>query len=69
EINLESVKQHVLAQLPAWQVPRDWWLVESLQPSQRGKLSRSDWRKRYLARNGKTNEANSKDGNIRAARA
>ena len=44
----ESLKQFLLAQLPAWQVPREWWLVESLFASQRGKLSRVEWRKRYL---------------------
>ena len=44
----ETLKQFLLAQLPAWQVPREWWLVESLFASQRGKLSRAEWRKRYL---------------------
>jgi long-chain acyl-CoA synthetase len=46
----ETLKQFLLSQLPAWQVPREWWLVESLFASQRGKLSRSEWRKRYLER-------------------
>lgn len=46
----ETLKQFLLAQLPAWQVPREWWLVESLFASQRGKLSRAEWRKRYLDR-------------------
>jgi long-chain acyl-CoA synthetase len=44
----EALKQFLLAQLPAWQVPREWWLVESLFASSRGKLSRAEWRKRYL---------------------
>jgi acyl-CoA synthetase (AMP-forming)/AMP-acid ligase II len=44
----ETLKQFLLAQLPAWQVPREWWLVESLFASRRGKLSRAEWRKRYL---------------------
>lgn len=44
----ETLKQFLLSQLPAWQVPREWWLVESLFASQRGKLSRAEWRKRYL---------------------
>ncbi|HWC61378.1 MAG TPA: fatty acid--CoA ligase family protein [Verrucomicrobiae bacterium] len=44
----EALKQFLLAQLPAWQVPREWWLVESLFASPRGKLSRAEWRKRYL---------------------
>jgi acyl-CoA synthetase (AMP-forming)/AMP-acid ligase II len=46
----EALKQFLLAQLPAWQVPREWWLVESLFASQRGKLSRAEWRKRYMDR-------------------
>ena len=45
----ESLKQFLLARLPAWQVPRDWWFVESLEANQRGKLSRAEWRKKYLA--------------------
>jgi len=44
----EALKQFLLAQLPAWQVPREWWLVESLFANHRGKLSRAEWRKRYL---------------------
>lgn len=46
----EALKQFLLAQIPAWQVPREWWLVESLFANHRGKLSRAEWRKRYLER-------------------
>ncbi len=45
----KSLKEFLGARLPAWQVPREWWLVDSLQANQRGKLSRAEWRKRYLA--------------------
>jgi len=34
--------------LPAWQVPREWWFVDGLESNRRGKLSRAEWRKRYL---------------------
>ena len=44
----ESLKQFLMEKLPAWQVPREWWFVESLEATQRGKLSRAEWRKRYL---------------------
>lgn len=44
----ESLRQFALEQLPAWQVPREWWFVEGLEANGRGKLSRSEWRKRYL---------------------
>ncbi len=47
--NVETIKQHVMGRLPAWQVPRDWWLVESLEANHRGKMSRAEWRMRYLA--------------------
>lgn len=43
-----ELKQHLLAKLPAWQVPREWWVVPSLQVNQRGKLARGLWRQRYL---------------------
>ncbi|HRI13236.1 MAG TPA: fatty acid--CoA ligase family protein [Verrucomicrobiota bacterium] len=34
--------------LPAWQMPRRWRQVESLSPSDRGKLSRRAWRERLI---------------------
>jgi acyl-CoA synthetase (AMP-forming)/AMP-acid ligase II len=48
----DELKQHLLARLPAWQVPREWWFVESLAPDGRGKLSRAQWRARYLVAHG-----------------
>ena len=44
----DDLKQFLLAQLPAWQVPRQWVLVKSLPANQRGKLSRAEWRRRLL---------------------
>jgi len=49
-VPVENLKQFLLTRLPAWQIPRDWWFVDSLETNQRGKLSRSEWRKKYLAR-------------------
>jgi long-chain acyl-CoA synthetase len=46
----EHLRQFLLAKLPSWQVPREWWFVEALETNQRGKLSRREWRDRYLAR-------------------
>jgi acyl-CoA synthetase (AMP-forming)/AMP-acid ligase II len=37
-----------LEKLPSWQVPKDWWLVESIDADQRGKISRVLWRQRYM---------------------
>jgi long-chain acyl-CoA synthetase len=42
----EALRQFLLDQLPAWQIPREWRLVDSLAPNQRGKLSRVEWRSR-----------------------
>jgi len=52
----EALKQFLLARLPAWQVPREWWLVESLFASRRGKLSRNEWRRRYVEKAVKAGE-------------
>ena len=44
-----GLRRFLLENLPAWQVPRDFWIVDSLQTNARGKRSRADWRQRYLA--------------------
>ena len=46
----ETLRQFLLARLDAWQVPREWWFVDSLATGQRGKISRAEWRKRFLDR-------------------
>jgi acyl-CoA synthetase (AMP-forming)/AMP-acid ligase II len=48
----EDLKQFLLAHLPSWQVPRDFWFIDDLLTDQRGKLSRAAWRTKYLARQG-----------------
>ncbi len=45
---VEDLRQFVFSKLAAWQVPREWWFVDTLQTNQRGKLSRGEWRKKYL---------------------
>jgi acyl-CoA synthetase (AMP-forming)/AMP-acid ligase II len=45
-----SLKEFLIARLPSWQVPREWWFVDSLSANERGKLSRAQWRAKYLAR-------------------
>jgi len=44
----EVLKQFLLARMPAWQIPREWVFLESLEASRRGKLSRLEWRRRFL---------------------
>ena len=46
----DTLKQFLMDRLPAWQVPREWWLMDSLETNDRGKLPRALWRERYLAR-------------------
>jgi acyl-CoA synthetase (AMP-forming)/AMP-acid ligase II len=46
----ESLKQFLLGKLPAWQMPREWWFVESLSANTRGKLARAEWRRKFLER-------------------
>jgi acyl-coenzyme A synthetase/AMP-(fatty) acid ligase len=48
-ITSESLRQFLLERIPAWQLPRDWWFVESLTPNRLGKISRAEWRKKFLA--------------------
>jgi long-chain acyl-CoA synthetase len=45
----QELKQFLLETLPSWQLPRDWWRVDSLEVNARGKRSRAEWRVRYLA--------------------
>jgi acyl-CoA synthetase (AMP-forming)/AMP-acid ligase II len=45
----ESVlRQFLLESLPAWQVPRHWWFVEALLANPRGKISRAEWRDKFI---------------------
>jgi long-chain acyl-CoA synthetase len=50
--NAEELKQFLLGKIPSWQVPRAWWFVHSLEANGRGKLSRTEWRGKFLATRG-----------------
>jgi acyl-CoA synthetase (AMP-forming)/AMP-acid ligase II len=50
DVNSETLRKFVMNSLADWQVPRDWWMVSGLEVNGRGKLSRAEWRKRYLER-------------------
>ena len=43
-----TLKQFLLDKLPGWQVPREWWFVESLGANPRGKTPRAEWRRRLV---------------------
>ena len=45
----EELKQFLLQKLPSWQVPREWWFVDSLGINGHGKkLARAQWRTDFL---------------------
>ena len=43
-----DLRRFVLDALPAWQAPRHWWFVEAVQTNPRGKVSRTEWRAKFL---------------------
>jgi acyl-CoA synthetase (AMP-forming)/AMP-acid ligase II len=52
-VTSETLRQFMLERVPAWQMPRDWWFVDSLATNRLAKVSRVEWRRRYLkAKNG-----------------
>jgi acyl-coenzyme A synthetase/AMP-(fatty) acid ligase len=48
EATRDELKQFLLQKLPSWQVPREWWFVESLGANGHVKVSRAQWRKHFL---------------------
>ena len=44
----DELKQFLLQKLPGWQVPREWWFVDSLKQNGHGRLSRAEWRRNFL---------------------
>jgi acyl-coenzyme A synthetase/AMP-(fatty) acid ligase len=53
----DELKNFLLLKLPAWQVPREWWFVESIGSNGTGKPTRSQWRWVFLARRAKQTAA------------
>jgi len=47
-VSIETLREFLVSELPAWQVPREWRMVDSLQANQRGKLPRAEWRRWFL---------------------
>lgn len=45
---VDELRQFLQERLPAWQVPREWRMVDELPVNARGKLSRAEWRNRML---------------------
>lgn len=54
----EELKQFLLQKLPGWQVPREWWFVDSLHINGHGKtVARAQWRRDFLENRAKPNPA------------
>jgi acyl-CoA synthetase (AMP-forming)/AMP-acid ligase II len=51
----DELKQFLLQKLPCWQVPREWWFVETISSNGTGKPSRAQWRRNFLERRAKQN--------------
>ena len=49
----QQLRGFLLGRLTAWQLPREWWAVDSVAANLRGKTPRSEWRKRYLDEKGR----------------
>lgn len=47
-ITTHELTQFLLLSLPAWQIPKKWWFVDAIGANNRGKISRAQWRQRYL---------------------
>ena len=48
QIAQNELKQFLSHRLPGWQVPREWWFVESIASNGAGKPSRAQWRREFL---------------------
>jgi len=44
----DELKQFLLQRLPDWQVPREWWFVETIHSNGMGKPSRAQWRRNFM---------------------
>jgi acyl-coenzyme A synthetase/AMP-(fatty) acid ligase len=50
EWNWEEMRSILSDKLRPWEMPRKIWITSELRPNERGKLSRVEWRKRFLSR-------------------
>jgi long-chain acyl-CoA synthetase len=57
----DKLKQFLLLKLPAWQVPRLWWLLPSLGNNGNARSSRSQWRQKFLENRAQPNAAAGRD--------
>jgi long-chain acyl-CoA synthetase len=51
ELPISDLTNFLSQKLPAWQIPRRWWFTNELAPNIRGKISRAEWKQKYLSKN------------------
>ena len=49
-LTADSLREFLSTRISPWQMPRDWWFVDSLETNRLGKVSRAAWRRKYLER-------------------
>ena len=47
-ISVAELSSFLSQRIPTWQIPRHWWFTEELQPNSRGKISRGEWKRRFI---------------------
>jgi acyl-coenzyme A synthetase/AMP-(fatty) acid ligase len=53
----DELKQFLMQKLPCWQVPREWWFVDTISSNGTGKPSRAQWRRYFLESRAKRDAA------------
>lgn len=48
-VTVEQLNHYLGNRLQTWQLPRRYWFCEELAPNGRGKISRAEWRLRWMA--------------------
>ena len=47
-ISVSELSSFLSQRIPTWQIPRHWWFTDEVQPNSRGKISRGEWRRRFV---------------------
>jgi long-chain acyl-CoA synthetase len=47
-VTVAQLNAFLSASIPAWKIPRQWWFTTELTANNRGKISRREWREKYL---------------------
>lgn len=50
KVSETELKVFLSSRLPGWQIPREFWFLREIATNARGKLSRAEWRRKFLER-------------------